>query len=87
MSFMYSLLNHIAATSKDASENSPFSSISINEIVGLAPHSLESSMRGLTEDEKRTVNISTISVAARLALEFQTEEVILSVISNSKDLT
>lgn len=76
MSYMYSLLNHIAATSKDAYDNGAITSLSINEIVGFTSHSIESSMRGLTEDEKRTVSISTISVATQLALEFRSEEVI-----------
>lgn len=73
MSYMYSLLNYIASTSKDAYDGSAGITISVNDIVGLA--SLENSMRGLTEDEKRTVGISTISVATQLALEFRSEEV------------
>ena len=38
-------------------------------------HSAEIGLRGLTEDEKRTVGISTISVATRLALESKSDEV------------
>ena len=75
MSNMYSLLNYIAATSKDLYDvNSahihPFSSYIRNNA-----HSLESGLRGLSEDEKRSIGISTISVVTRLALEFKVEEV------------
>ncbi|KAF5358382.1 hypothetical protein D9756_001382 [Leucocoprinus leucothites] len=38
-------------------------------------HSLESGLRGLSDDEKRLTGISTISVVTRLALEFRIEEV------------
>ena len=74
MSNMYSLLNYIAATSKDLYDvNSahihPFSSYIRNNA-----HSLESGLRGLSEDEKRSIGISTISVVTRLALEFKVEE-------------
>lgn len=37
--------------------------------------SVETGLRGLSEDEKRLVGISTISVVTRLALEFGMEEV------------
>src|ERR1700730_15081998 len=80
MSNMYSLLNYIAATSKDISENSTSSQIFSNPLYVAAPdrttlQSEESGLRGLSEDEKRLVGISTISVVTRLALEFQMEEV------------
>jgi phosphatidylinositol 4-kinase len=76
MSNMYSLLNYIAATSKDIYDvNSvhvhPFNSHHIRNNA----HSLESGLRGLSENEKRLVGISTISVVTRLALEFKVEEV------------
>ncbi|TFK42384.1 hypothetical protein BDQ12DRAFT_676115 [Crucibulum laeve] len=77
MSNMYSLLNYIAATSKetyDASSfhmNYPFTA----ESDHTAMHSLESGLRGLSEDERRLIGISTISVVTRLAIEFQIEEV------------
>lgn len=38
-------------------------------------HSLEPGLRGLGEEDKRLVGISTISVATRLALEFNVDEV------------
>ncbi|KAF9564367.1 hypothetical protein CPC08DRAFT_705318 [Agrocybe pediades] len=77
MSNMYSLLNYIAATSKEIYD----SSSAYNHTQGpLAfgrgnPHSLESGLHGLSEDEKRLVGISTISAVTRLALEFKMEEV------------
>ncbi|GBE82149.1 Phosphatidylinositol 4-kinase stt4 [Sparassis crispa] len=76
MSHMYSLLNYVAATSKDSYESSLTITSSLGEVADLATlHSVETGLRGLTEDEKRTVGISTISVATRLALEFRSEEV------------
>ena len=75
MSNMYSLLNYIAATSKDLYDiNSPHIHPSSPYIRNNA-HSLESGLRGLSEDEKRSIGISTISVVTRLALEFKVEEV------------
>lgn len=75
MSNMYSLLNYIAATSKDLYDiNSPHTHPSSPYIRNNA-HSLESGLRGLSEDEKRSIGISTISVVTRLALEFKLEEV------------
>lgn len=38
-------------------------------------YSLETGLRGLSEDEKRLIGISTISAVTRLALEFKIEEV------------
>ncbi|KAF8163506.1 hypothetical protein B0H34DRAFT_795214 [Crassisporium funariophilum] len=77
MSNMYSLLNYIAATSKDiydsASVHTPNHPLSSH--IRNNPHSLESGLRGLSEEEKRLIGISTISVVTRLALEFKTEEV------------
>ena len=40
-------------------------------------HSVESALRGLTEEEKRLIAVSTISVVTRLAVEFDTDEVCL----------
>lgn len=82
MSNMYSLLNYIAATSKDIYEGSLSSYMSgDNSIYSSHDHPnnqlLESGLRGLSEDEKRLVGISTISVVTRLALEFKMEEVSL----------
>ncbi|KAF5380919.1 hypothetical protein D9615_004166 [Tricholomella constricta] len=78
MSNMYSLLNYIAATSKDIYDSSNNSQSSDDPMHDSLDHStsqlLESGLRGLSEDEKRLVGISTISVVTRLALEFHTEE-------------
>ena len=76
MSNMYSLLNYIAATSKDMYDiNKP----NVHGYgIGIGqnnPYSLETGLRGLSEDEKRSVGISTISAVTRLALEFDMEEV------------
>ena len=38
-------------------------------------HSVESALRGLTEEEKRLIAVSTISVVTRLAVEFEKDEV------------
>lgn len=75
MSYMYSLLNHIAATSKETYE--PLArSRSLSDAGDAATlFSVDTGFHGLTEDEKRLVGISTISVVTRLALEFHTEEV------------
>ncbi|KAF8077714.1 hypothetical protein FPV67DRAFT_1462774 [Lyophyllum atratum] len=77
MSNMYSLLNYIAATSKDIYGNSNSSELGNDSIYGSHEHEslLETGLRGLSEDEKRLVGISTISVVTRLALEFRKEEV------------
>lgn len=76
MSNMYSLLNYIAATSKDIYDSAsvhshgyPLVSHGHSNL-----HSLEPGLRGLSEDEKRLVGISTISAVTRLALEFKMEE-------------
>ncbi|KAF8529176.1 hypothetical protein BU17DRAFT_73353 [Hysterangium stoloniferum] len=70
LSNMYSLLNYIAATSQDITDGSGLSSIGESTV-----QSLETGWLGYTDEEKRLVNISTISVVTRLALEFQLEEV------------
>ncbi|KAL1947994.1 hypothetical protein VTO73DRAFT_13718 [Trametes versicolor] len=76
MSYMYSLLNYIAATSKDIFETASVLAINMEDVEDFGTlHSVETGLRGLTEDEKRTVGISTISVATRLALESKSEEV------------
>lgn len=76
MSYMYSLLNYIAATSKDLHDglSSDASSLSLATDISTL-HSVEVGLRGLSDDEKRTVGISSISIATRLALEFCSEEV------------
>ena len=40
-------------------------------------HSVESALRGLTEEEKRLIAVSTISIVSRLAVEFGEDEVCL----------
>ncbi|KZT09606.1 atypical/PIKK/PI4K protein kinase [Laetiporus sulphureus 93-53] len=76
MSHMYSLLNYIAATSKDLFEGTISNSSSLTEITELSTlRSIEIGLRGLSEEEKRTVGISSISIATRLALEFRSEQV------------
>ncbi|KAG6889834.1 hypothetical protein C0995_014311 [Termitomyces sp. Mi166 len=76
MSNMYSLLNYIAAASKDTAVDSHLSNNSIYDSEDYVANQLvETGLRGLSEDEKRLVSISTISVVTRLALEFNTEEV------------
>ncbi|KAK0497081.1 hypothetical protein EDD18DRAFT_1165281 [Armillaria luteobubalina] len=79
MSNMYSLLNYIAATSKEIYESSSNSQIFNNPLYSGQDqgtlHSVETGLHGLSEDEKRVVGISTISVVTRLALEFRMEEV------------
>lgn len=79
MSNMYSLLNYIAATSKEISESMTSSQLMSNPLYATPDRatvqSVETGLRGLSEDEKRLVGISTISVVTRLALEFQMDEV------------
>ena len=79
MSSMYSLLNYIAATSKEiygSANNSQMLDNPLYQPQGEATiKSVETGLRGLTDEEKRLVGISTISVVARLALEFKMEEV------------
>ncbi|KAJ6490589.1 hypothetical protein C8R47DRAFT_1122870 [Mycena vitilis] len=79
MSNMYSLLNYIAATSKEIFESSSSSQMMSNPLYNAEDHatihSVETGLRGLSEEEKRLIGISTISVVTRLALEFKMEEV------------
>jgi phosphatidylinositol 4-kinase len=76
---MYSLLNYIAATSKEISEYSFGVHLQVGDGTAdhITLHSVESGLRGLSEEEKRLIGISTISVVTRLALEFQQDEVFL----------
>lgn len=73
MSTMYSLLNHIAATSKEINElnNGPRASV----LTAADSATTNSGENSWTEEEKRLIGISTISVVSRLALEFDREEV------------
>lgn len=82
MSYMYSLLNHIAATNKEAYEVSAAMKDALNDSSETSTlYSVETGLRGLSEDEKRLVGISTISVVTRLALEFRKEEVMRSLLA------
>jgi phosphatidylinositol 4-kinase A len=74
MSNMYSLLNYIAATSK---ETFGTSILELDDATDdeYPSNRLESGLRGMSEDERRLVGISTISVVTKLALEFRMEEV------------
>jgi len=77
MSYVYSLLNYIAATSKELGDS--------EKIIGNSPYmhsdddnvltSAESGLHGLTDDQKKLIGISTISVVTRLALVFKREDV------------
>ncbi|KAF7338006.1 hypothetical protein MVEN_02024500 [Mycena venus] len=83
MSNMYSLLNYIAATSKEIFESSSSSQMMSNPLYNAQDkdqdhatlQSVATGLRGLSEEEKRLIGISTISVVTRLALEFKMEEV------------
>lgn len=76
MSNMYSLLNYIAATTPDILEGSGSKLSSyIHSQENATTYSVETGLRGCTEEEKRLIGISTITVVTRLALEFQTDEV------------
>ncbi|KAG6828586.1 hypothetical protein H0H92_007376 [Tricholoma furcatifolium] len=79
MSNMYSLLNYIAAASKDTYTNDSDTPFDNDSVYGsedrAASQLIEVGLHGLSEEEKRLVGISTISVVTRLALEFNTEEV------------
>ena len=87
MSYMYSLLNHIAATSKEPYEVSAIMKTSLNDSSDAATlYSMETGLRGLSEEEKRLVAISTISVVSRLALEFKTEEVCIPRLPTCRDI-
>lgn len=80
MSNMYSLLNYIAATSQEVQSGSgvsPFASASslVHNGDESMTYSAKSGLQGLSEDQKRLIGISTISVVTRLALEFKSDEV------------
>lgn len=80
MTNVYSLLNYIAATGKDAHEGSLNSrAFSINSSSHSADeatmHSVRNVLQQFSEDQKRLIGISIISVVARLALEFKLDEV------------
>ena len=80
---MYSLLNYIAATSKEISEsssqqllNNPLYGSSTNSSTDhISYWSEETGLRGRSDEEKRLIGTTTISIVTRLALEFDQEEV------------
>jgi phosphatidylinositol 4-kinase A len=74
---MYSLLNYIAATSKELHDNSSMTQLG-HSLTGSDDSTMDSvtvGLRGLSDEDKRLVGISTISVVTRLALEFEMDEV------------
>ncbi|KAG2144576.1 hypothetical protein DEU56DRAFT_790388 [Suillus clintonianus] len=79
MSNMYSLLNYIAATSKEISESSSSNQLLSNPLYtssitspddNITFQSDETGLHGCSDEEKRLIGITTISVVTRLALEF-----------------
>lgn len=77
MSNMYSLLNYIA-TSKELFDSASMIQHPLSNGKGqeLTENSLGLGLGGsLSDDDKRLISISTISVVTRLALEFKMEEV------------
>ncbi|KAH7889620.1 hypothetical protein F5I97DRAFT_1934490 [Phlebopus sp. FC_14] len=80
MSNMYSLLNHIAATSKEIFESAsqqslytPFASSS--SVEKPTSQIMDIGLRGHSDEEKCLIGITTVSVVTRLALEFDKDEV------------
>ncbi|KAG1791214.1 uncharacterized protein HD556DRAFT_658858 [Suillus plorans] len=81
MSNMYSLLNYIAATSKEITESSSSNQLLSNPLYtfsitfpndNITFQSDETGLHGRSDEEKRLIGITTISVVTRLALEFYT---------------
>lgn len=85
LSHTYSLLNYVAATSRFSGVD--YLSETIDGPDGqydyATLHSVESSLRGLTEEEKRLIAMSTVSVVTRLAVEFEQDEVHLEFLLQS----
>lgn len=77
LSHTYSLLNYIAATSRFSGVDDMSDVIQGTDGQSdyATLHSVESALRGLTEEEKRLIAVSTISVVSRLAVEFEKDEV------------
>lgn len=84
MSNMYSLLNYIAATSQEIFESSSQQQLLHNPLYTppllsstdqLTLESEDVGLRGRSDEEKRLIGITTISIVTRLALEFDREEV------------
>jgi phosphatidylinositol 4-kinase len=90
---MYSLLNYVAATSKEIHDlphktlpNGLFSTLDDEYSVTHSDHATQYSIdiagHGSTEEERRLITTSTISVVSRLALEFKRDDVSAFVGSN-----
>ncbi|KIK92048.1 hypothetical protein PAXRUDRAFT_830328 [Paxillus rubicundulus Ve08.2h10] len=83
MSNMYSLLNYIAATSNEIFESSSqqllrnplYTSALSSSTDYLTFQSEEAGLRDRSDEEKRLIGITTISIVTRLALEFGNQEV------------
>ncbi|KAF8350539.1 hypothetical protein F5887DRAFT_939764 [Amanita rubescens] len=77
MSYMYSLLNYVAATSKEPYEvsSATLATSFDNSSAYLVVQAFERGLSGLSDDQRRMVGINVISVVTKLALEFETEEV------------
>lgn len=76
LSHTYSLLNYIAATSRFSGvDDMSFIQGKDGQNDYATFHSVESALRGLTEEEKRLIAVSTISVVTQLAVEFEKDEV------------
>lgn len=74
LSHTYSLLNYIAATSRFSGVDDMRETID-GQYDYATLHSVESALRGLTEEEKRLIAVSTVSVVSRLAVDFEKDEV------------
>lgn len=72
---MYSLLNFLATANTDIVDGIRPSSAPYNETENATVRSLDLGRRSYTEEEKRLVSISCVSVVTHLTLEFQLEEV------------
>ncbi|KAI9571413.1 hypothetical protein HD554DRAFT_2187155 [Boletus coccyginus] len=83
LSNMYSLLNYIAATNQEIFESSSqqllhnplYTSPLSSSTDQLTSQSEDVGLRGRSDEEKRLIGITTISIVTRLALEFDKEEV------------
>lgn len=77
MSYMYSLLNYVTATSKEPHESpsAPLATSFDNSSAYLVVQAFERGPNCLSDDQRRKVGINVISVVTKLALEFETEEV------------
>jgi len=90
MSNMYSLLNYIAATSKELSANSHAKPLGNSPYFHAYDHatvtSVETGLRCFDESQRRLIGTSTIFVVTQLALEFDDEEVSSDVVDTSIEI-